>query len=104
MENNTVSEKENKLITNEYRSLIRAVSGRLNLKEKKNIRQAFNIAIKAHKNSRRESGKLYVSHPISVAKIIANDIGLGATSIICGLLHDVVEDTIITIDNIKKQS
>jgi len=103
MENNTVSAKENQLITNEYRSLIRTVTERLNLEEKKKIRQAFNIAIKAHKNSRRESGKLYVSHPISVAKIIANDIGLGATSIICGLLHDVVEDTTITIDNIKKE-
>ena len=72
-------------------------------KEKDNIRLAFNTAIKAHKDSRRQSGKLYITHPISVAKITATEIGLGSTSIICSLLHDVVEDTSINLDEIENQ-
>ena len=98
-----VEELEKKNIINEYRSLIRAISSKVTSEEKKNIRKAFNLAIDAHKNSRRKSGKLYISHPISVAKIIANHIGLGAKSIICSLLHDVVEDTSITLENIREE-
>ena len=92
---------ENQVIVNEYRSLIRAIKDKTNVEEKKNIRKAFNLAIEAHENARRKSGKLYITHPISVAKIIATEIGLGSTSIICGLLHDVVEDTSITLEEIK---
>ncbi|MBL31287.1 MAG: RelA/SpoT family protein [Flavobacteriales bacterium] len=94
---------EAKVIVNEYRSLIRTISNKATTEEKKNIRKAFNLAIDAHKNSRRKSGKLYVSHPISVAKIVSTNIGLGATSIICSLLHDVVEDTDITLHNIETE-
>jgi len=94
---------ENQVIVNEYRSLIRAVTNRVSTEEKKNIRKAFNLAIEAHKNARRKSGELYITHPISVAKIIATEIGLGSTSIICSLLHDVVEDTTVTIENIKNE-
>jgi len=94
---------EKKIIINQYRSLIRSINNRLNTEEKKNIRKAFNIAITAHDNTRRKSGELYITHPIAVSKIIANDIGLGSTSIICSLLHDVVEDTPITTQNIKDQ-
>ena len=94
---------EAKVIVNEYRSLIRTISNKATTEEKKNIRKAFNLAIDAHKNSRRKSGKLYVSHPISVAKIVSTNIGLGPTSIICSLLHDVVEDTDITLHNIETE-
>ena len=94
---------EKKIIINQYRSLIRSINNRLNVEEKKNIRKAFNIAITAHDNTRRKSGELYITHPIAVSKIIANDIGLGSISIICSLLHDVVEDTSITTKNIKDQ-
>mgnify|MGYP001227305243 CR=1 FL=1 len=98
------SEKiEKKNIVNEYRSLVRAITNRVDAKEKKSIRKAFNLAITAHEDARRKSGALYITHPISVAKIIANEIGLGATSIICSLLHDVVEDTSITIETIKSE-
>tara|TARA_B100000579_G_C22846612_1_gene864784 strand:- start:3288 stop:5501 length:2214 start_codon:yes stop_codon:yes gene_type:complete len=94
---------EANMIINEYRSLIRTISNKATTEEKKNIRKAFNLAIDAHKNSRRKSGKLYVSHPISVAKIVSTNIGLGPTSIICSLLHDVVEDTDITLHNIETE-
>ena len=103
MKEENSQQRENKMIINEYRSLIRAITDRANTEEKKNIRKAFNLAIDAHKNSRRKSGKLYITHPISVAKIVANDIGLGPTSIICSLLHDVVEDTSITLSDIKSE-
>ena len=65
---------EKKIIINQYRSLIRSINNRLNVEEKKNIRKAFNIAITAHDNTRRKSGELYITHPIAVSKIIANDI------------------------------
>ena len=95
----TASEKtENQIIVNEYRSLIRGISDKVSSTDKKKIRKAFDMAVEAHKNSRRQSGRLYVTHPISVAKIIANDIGLGPISIICSLLHDVVEDTTVSLD------
>ncbi len=88
-------------VIQEYRSLMRTISGKANQEEKKLIRKAFKTAIEAHENARRKSGDLYITHPISVAKIIANDIGLGPTSIICSLLHDVVEDTSLTIQDIE---
>ena len=93
---------ENQIIINEYRSLIRLLKDSVTKDEKTKIRLAFNTAIKAHENSRRQSGKPYITHPISVAKITATEIGLGATSIICSLLHDVVEDTSITIEEVDK--
>ena len=97
------SKSESKIVINQYRSLMRIVNGDINLNEKKMIRSAFNLAIKAHSSSRRKSGELFITHPISVAKIVAQDIGLGPTSIICSLLHDVVEDTEISSEYIKKE-
>ena len=70
--------------------------------DKKNIRKAFNLAVKAHENVRRKSGEPYILHPIAVAHICAKEIGLGTISIICALLHDVVEDTDYTIEDIEK--
>jgi len=67
----------------------------------KQIRKAFDIANKAHYGSRRKSGEPYIEHPIEVAKIVSGDIGLGMTSVICALLHDVVEDTEISLEDIE---
>lgn len=102
MKNNN-EQLEKKIIINQYRSLIRSINNKINTQEKKQIREAFNIAVNAHNNTRRKSGDLFITHPISVAKIVAQDIGLGSTSIICSLLHDVVEDTEITSEQIKNQ-
>jgi GTP pyrophosphokinase len=66
------------------------------------IRKAFDVAVEAHKEQRRKSGEAYIFHPIAVAKIVASQIGLGATGIASALLHDVVEDTDITISDIEK--
>ncbi len=97
------NKSENKIVINQYRSLMRIINSDINLDEKKMIRTAFNLAIKAHNSSRRKSGELFITHPISVAKIVAQDIGLGPTSIICSLLHDVVEDTDISSEYIKRE-
>ena len=66
------------------------------------IRKAFNLSVEAHSNQRRKTGEPYIFHPISVAKIVANEIGLGAVSIVAALLHDVVEDTKYTINDIEQ--
>jgi len=65
------------------------------------IRKAFDVAVDAHKTMRRKSGEPYILHPLAVARICADEIGLGPTSIICALLHDTVEDTTITLKNIE---
>ena len=95
-------EIENKEIINRYRALLRACNDKTDKKDKKEIRKAFNLAVKAHENIRRKSGEPYILHPIAVAHICAKEIGLGTTSIICALLHDVVEDTDYTIEDIYK--
>lgn len=66
------------------------------------IRKAFDIALDAHKDQRRKTGEPYIYHPIAVAKIVANEIGLGAYSIAAALLHDVVEDTDYTFADIEQ--
>jgi len=95
-------EQEKKDILNKYKSLLRACADKTNKKDKKEIRKAFNLAVEAHKNMRRKSGEPYIYHPIAVAHISAKEIGLGTTSIICALLHDVVEDTDYTLNDIEK--
>ena len=94
--------KKKKEILNRYRSLLRVNKDRLSKNDKKIIRKAFNVAVEAHKNMRRKSGEPYIYHPIAVAHISAKEIGLGTTSIVCSLLHDVVEDTDYTLADIKK--
>ena len=69
--------------------------------DQKLISKAFHMAREAHKGMKRKSGEPYILHPIAVAKIVTHEIGLGATSVICGLLHDVVEDTEYTIEDIE---
>ena len=95
-------EKEDKEILNKYRNLLRACSDKTDKEDKKFIRKAFNLAVDAHKEMRRKSGEPYIYHPIAVAHIAAKEIGLGATSIVCALLHDVVEDTDYEIEDIKR--
>ncbi|MBS7230833.1 bifunctional (p)ppGpp synthetase/guanosine-3',5'-bis(diphosphate) 3'-pyrophosphohydrolase [Flavobacterium psychroterrae] len=95
-------EKENKAIAQEYKELLRISYQTLSPTDKKLIRKAFDVAVDAHKEQRRKSGEAYIFHPIAVAKIVASEIGLGATSIAAALLHDVVEDTPITVEDIER--
>jgi guanosine-3',5'-bis(diphosphate) 3'-pyrophosphohydrolase len=95
-------EQENKEIRNRYRSLLRSAKYPLTKEEKKTIRKAFDLALDAHKDQRRKSGEPYIYHPIAVAQIVARDIGLGHISIVCGLLHDVVEDSDYTLEDIER--
>ena len=92
---------ENAQIAKAYKDLLRISYQKLTAADKKMIRLALDTAVDAHKDQRRKSGKPYILHPIAVAKIVANDIGLGAPSIAAALLHDVVEDTKYTIDDIE---
>ena len=95
-------EKENKAIAQEYKELLRISYQTLSTEDKKLIRKAFDVAVDAHKDQRRKSGEAYIFHPIAVAKIVASEIGLGATSIAAALLHDVVEDTPFTVEDIER--
>ena len=95
-------EKENKAIAQEYKELLRISYQTLNDEDKKLIRKAFDVSVEAHKEQRRKSGEAYIFHPVAVAKIVASEIGLGATSIAAALLHDVVEDTPITVKDIER--
>jgi len=93
-----IQEKENEEIVKAYRHLLRSCKVTLSKTDRSKIREAFNISLDAHKSMRRKSGEPYILHPIAVAQICAEEIGLGVTSIICALLHDTVEDTDITLD------
>ena len=95
-------EKERKEILNAYKGLLRASKEfRKNSEDTKMIRKAFDIAVDAHKNDRRKSGEPYIFHPIAVARICTEEMGLGTTSIVAALLHDTVEDTHITLQDIE---
>ena len=95
-------EKENKEIQQRYKNLISNTYRTLDEEQNKIIRKAFDIALDAHKDQRRKTGEPYIYHPIEVAKIVANEIGLGTTSIACALLHDVIEDSEYTYEDLKK--
>ena len=95
-------EKENKAIAHEYKELLRISYQTLTDEDKKIIRKAFDVAVESHQEQRRKSGEAYVFHPIAVAKIVASEIGLGATSIAAALMHDVVEDTDLTVQDIER--
>jgi GTP pyrophosphokinase len=93
-------EQEKRAILNRYRSLLR-VWRPVKQEDKKFVRKAFNLAVEAHKDMRRRTGEPYIYHPLEVARIVAGEIGLGRTSIACALLHDVVEDTDFTLNDIE---
>ena len=95
-------EEENKAIAKEYKNLLKISYRILSDDDKKLIRSAFDVAVDAHKEQRRKSGEAYIFHPIAVAKIVASEIGLDATSIAAALLHDVVEDTSYTLADIEQ--
>jgi len=94
-------EEERKEILKRYRNLLKACKRRLEKGDKQLIRKAFNVALEAHKDMRRKTGEPYIYHPIAVAQIVAEEIGLGTTSVVCALLHDTVEDTDITLDDVR---
>ena len=95
-------EEENKLILKEYKHLLRSLKPKLTSNsEKADLRRAFEMAVEAHKSMRRKSGEPYIHHPIAVAQIVVDEIGLGPQSAICALLHDTVEDTDITLEDIE---
>lgn len=95
-------EQEKKSIINRYRSLLRVWKPN-NPEDRKEVRKAFNLAAEAHRDMRRRTGEPYIYHPIDVARIVAGEMGLGKTSVICALLHDVVEDTDFTLNQIENQ-
>ena len=96
-------EDENKEIAKRYKDLLKGTYQRLNTDDKKSIRKAFEFALDAHNQQRRKTGEPYIYHPIAVAKIVAYEIGLGTTSIVSALLHDVVEDTDYTLEDIERE-
>jgi GTP pyrophosphokinase len=100
---NLNEEQEKKLILREYRALLRALKSRIKPGDRKLIRRAFEMAAEAHKTMRRKSGEPYILHPLAVARICAEEIGLGVRSTICSLLHDTVEDTDINLDDVQKE-
>jgi GTP diphosphokinase / guanosine-3',5'-bis(diphosphate) 3'-diphosphatase len=94
-------EEENKEITNRYKDLLKGTYEVLSKADKELIRKAFDISLDAHSKQRRKTGEPYIFHPIAVAKIVANEIGLDAISIASALLHDVVEDTDYTSEDME---
>ena len=90
-------------LLNKYRLLLRTLSGKVSKDKIKLVREAFDYAARAHEGTVRKSGEPYIFHPLAVAQIAAAELGLGATSVICALLHDVVEDTEITLDDIERK-
>lgn len=100
---NLSEEEEKKIILRQYRSLLRALKERIKKGDKERIRRAFEISADAHKDMRRKSGEPYILHPIAVAKIVVEEISLGVTSVICALLHDVVEDTELTLEDMQEE-
>ncbi len=95
-------EKENQEISRRYKDMLKHTYQTLTKDDKKLIRKAFDLAVDAHKDQRRKTGEPYIFHPIEVAKIVADEIGLGATSIAAALMHDVVEDTDYTLEDIEE--
>ncbi len=90
-------------LLNKYRLLLRTLSGKVSKDKIKSVREAFDFAARAHEGTVRKSGEPYIFHPLAVAQIAAAELGLGATSVICALLHDVVEDTEITLEDIERK-
>src|SRR6476660_2603190 len=99
---NLSQEEEKKEILRHYRALLRALKPKLKPGDKELVRTAFEMAADAHKTMRRKSGEPYILHPIAVARICVEEIGLGVRSTICSLLHDTVEDTDISLEDLER--
>ena len=104
METKNISEElDKKLILRDYRKLLRYSQSVISKDDLVLIKKAFKISLEAHKDMRRKSGEPYILHPLAVAQICIKELGLDSTSIICALLHDVVEDTDITLNYLEKE-
>tara|TARA_B100001250_G_scaffold138808_1_gene118856 strand:+ start:86 stop:2281 length:2196 start_codon:yes stop_codon:yes gene_type:complete len=104
MKSNNISEElDKKLILSDYRKLLRYSQNVINKDDLVLIKKAFKISLEAHKNMRRKSGEPYILHPLTVAQICIKELGLDSTSIICALLHDVVEDTDLSLEYLEKE-
>jgi GTP pyrophosphokinase len=100
---NLNEEEEKKEILKHYRGLLRSLKTNLKPGDKELLRTAFEIAAEAHKTMRRKSGEPYILHPLAVAQICVDEIGLGVRSTICALLHDTVEDTDVTLEDVQRE-
>src|SRR3954464_9433068 len=100
---NLSEEEEKKEILRQYRGLLRVLNPKLKPGDKELVRVAFEMAAEAHKTMRRKSGEPYIIHPIAVAMICVEEIGLGVRSTICALLHDTVEDTDVTLEDVERE-
>src|SRR4051794_13353255 len=100
---NLNEEQEKKEILRHYRALLRALRDKLKKGDKELVRHAFEMAAEAHKTMRRKSGEPYILHPLAVARICVEEIGLGIRSTICALLHDTVEDTDLTLEDLERE-
>lgn len=100
---NLDEEQEKKEIVRHYRALLRALKPRLKKGDRELVRTAFEMAADAHKEMRRKSGEPYILHPLAVAQICVEEIGLGVRSAICALLHDTVEDTEVTLEDVSRE-
>jgi GTP pyrophosphokinase len=100
---NLTYDQEKKEIVRQYRALLRVLKPKLKPGDKELLRRAFEIAVDAHKTMRRKSGEPYILHPLAVSRICVEEIGLGVRSTICALLHDTVEDTDVTLDDIERE-
>ncbi len=96
-------EEEKKEILRRYRTLLRHAKPFLQDGDAKIIKRAFNTSLEAHRGMRRRSGEPYIYHPLTVAQIAVDEIGLGTTSIIAALLHDVVEDTDLELEDVERE-
>ncbi|MBA3647828.1 MAG: bifunctional (p)ppGpp synthetase/guanosine-3',5'-bis(diphosphate) 3'-pyrophosphohydrolase [Chitinophagales bacterium] len=99
----TIQESEKKIILQQYRRLLHSLKPQLQKGDRKMIRLAFEVAFDAHKDMRRKSGEPYILHPLAVAQVATSEIGLGAIGVICALLHDTVEDTEVTLEDIERE-
>jgi len=100
---NLSEEEEKKEILKYYRGLLRSLKNNLKPGDKELLRVSFEMAAEAHKTMRRKSGEPYILHPLAVAQICVDEIGLGVRSTICALLHDTVEDTDITLEDVQRE-
>src|SRR6266513_2949119 len=98
-----INEQERKEIVKQYRHLLASLKPQLQRGDRKLIRLAFEIAYDAHRHMRRKSGEPYILHSLTVAQVVASEIGLGAIGVICALLHDTVENTEITLEDIERE-
>src|SRR5690606_8558290 len=97
-----ITEHERQALQREFRRLMRALPAPMDDTDKRNLRRAFDMGLEAHSHQRRKSGEPYFFHPIEVARICVSEIGLGPTAAVCALLHDVVEDTEVTLEEVRE--